>query len=320
MRWLLVFSISVAATASAHDADVIYALVEQHGDVPNQLVERLTMTDATLRLLAPVDVDGDGAVTQSELDAKAGALRVGVWDDMPLTSSEGRCAFVEAAARLRDGFVELTARFDCPNGELRQDFRVLRVLPANYRVVVGSQVDGERAARGIAQGSFSTIPMPRPKVPGTWDNAAFQRGFDDGLTRGFGLSSLALIGALTFSLASWRRGLVATALLLVGAAIATFVEAPWWGGLALAVIAATVSLFKPSAGFAAPLGAGLGLGVGGALAFDVGVVAGSSLLWLPASLAFTAVAVMVARRGGAKRGAWIFVVIALGATIVARLG
>lgn len=318
MRWVLVVAISVASIARAHDADVIYALVEQHGDAPNALVERLTMTAATLTLLAPVDLDGDGAVSQGELEQRQGALRVGVWDDIPLTAGGVRCTFLDATARVRDGFVELAARFDCPPGELRQEFRLLRVLPANYRVVLGSQTDGERAARGIAQGSFFTIPVPRPAAPGAWDQAGFLRAFDDGLARAFSLEALACVAALMFSLAAWRAGLLASALLIVGVIAGSFFSWPWW--LCSAVALSSV-VIRPHAGFALSLGFALGAREGGMpLANALGLGAGTLVPVVPAAIAFVAIGVMLGRRAGWKRPArWGPVVVALLGVIAARL-
>lgn len=304
MRWVFLVAISLASVARAHDADVIYALVEQHTAAPTLLLERLTLTPASLLLLAPVDVDGDTDVTQQELDARAGAIRAGVWDDMPLSAGGQRCRFVSGAARVREGFVELLAEFDCPAGELRQDFRVLRVLPANYRVVLGSQVDGERAARGTAQGSFTTLPVPRPLPPGAWDGAAFSRGFDAGLARGFRLDGLAALAAVLLAIAAWRRGLLAAGLLLTGLMAASFLSVDALVCTVVAVFAAAVAVVWPRGALvaAAVLGAALGArDGGGGVSTSVGLAVGSVVLLGPAAVALSAVSVMVARRPPARR-------------------
>lgn len=299
MRWVLFVAISLASVARAHDADVIYALVEQHGEAPNLLVETLTMTASSLGLLAPLDVDGDGALSQSELDARAGALRVGVWDDMPLSAAGTRCTFLEGKARVREGFVELAARFDCPRGDLRQEFRVLRVLPPNYRVVLGSQLDGERAAQGVAQGSFMTIPVPRPLPPGAWNSAAFWRAFDAGLSRGFALDGLACVAALLFALGAWRPGLWGSSLLVVGVVAGSFTSLPSLPCTVLAVIVAGAAAVSKKS--LPVLGLVLGLALGardGGIAGPsaLGLALGTVVLLAPASLAFTSLGVMLARR------------------------
>ncbi|MFZ5439145.1 MAG: HupE/UreJ family protein, partial [Myxococcota bacterium] len=194
MRWLPIVVLLVAGVASAHDADVVYVLAKQG---PGRLVETVTLTGASLALLVPIDADGDALLTQADLDAKQKALRIGVWDEMPLSAGGRRCAVLETRAWLREGFVELEGTFDCGEGELRQDFRFLRVLPANYRVVLGSQLEGEAAGRGFAQGSMTSVTVPRPPPPGAWDGSQFRAGFDGGVRRGLSLlGGLMLLGVL----------------------------------------------------------------------------------------------------------------------------
>jgi hypothetical protein len=124
----------VSLTAHAHDADVIF--VELAGGQGGAYAERVTMTAATLGQLAPVDADGDGQLTQADLDARRDALRVGVWDQAKLVP----CTRTNETAELKPGYVELTAQFQCGAGELSQEFRWLQVLPSNYRVQMGNQV------------------------------------------------------------------------------------------------------------------------------------------------------------------------------------
>jgi hypothetical protein len=112
--------------------------------------ERVTMTAATLGQLAPVDADGDGQLTQSDLDARKDALRLGVWDQAKLTP----CTRSNETAELKPGYVELTAQFQCTEGELSQEFRWLMVLPSNYRVQLGNQV---------ADSTMRTLHMARPE-------------------------------------------------------------------------------------------------------------------------------------------------------------
>lgn len=320
MRWLLLACICVASEASAHDADVIYAFVVQEDGHPELLTEHLTMTDATLRLLAPVDVDGDGAVSQAELDAKAAAIRAGVWDDAPLTGNDKPCSTSWTTADLRSGFVELRAHFLCSGGELRQDFRFLRVLPANYRVVLGSQSEGERAARGVAQGSLSAIRIPPPPSKLDWRPDAFLRGLDGGLSRGFALEALALVACLMFSLGSWRRGLQGAGLVLLGLFVAAWVELFPSAAVVLALAGAFIAALRPSPALGLLVGCGIGAQGGGeGWAKSLGVFSGSALVLVPAALALLAVGVIVARRPGLEPARWVLFGVALVAAALVRL-
>lgn len=154
--------------ALAHDADVIFVHAEVRAAGPDALEvdERFTLTAATLGLLAPVDADGDGVLTQEDLDARADALRAGVLEDAPLASSAGPCVLGQHRAVLQPTHVEVRAAWRCPLGELGQDFRLLRVLPPNYQVALGRQ--GEpRAGRPAAQGQRTSLPLwsPAPAAP-----------------------------------------------------------------------------------------------------------------------------------------------------------
>jgi len=146
--WLpAVLLVLIAGAADAHDADVIFVeLAKGPGDT---FAERMTMTAATLGLLAPVDADGDGELTQKDLDARRDAVRVGVWDQALLTP----CTRANETATLEPGYVALTAQFTCGPGELTQDFRWLMVLPSNYRVVMGQQQ---------ADATLRTLHVARP--------------------------------------------------------------------------------------------------------------------------------------------------------------
>jgi hypothetical protein len=139
----------VSVTAHAHDADVIF--VELAAGQGGAYAERVTMTAATLGQLAPVDADGDGQLTQADLDARKDALRLGVWEQAKLTP----CTRSNETARLEPGYVELTAQFQCAEGELSQEFRWLMVLPSNYRVQMGNQV---------ADSAMRTLHMARPEM------------------------------------------------------------------------------------------------------------------------------------------------------------
>lgn len=299
MRWALLAAISFAGAARAHDADVIFALVEQRDGA---LLETVTMTSSSLGLLAPVDADGDGALSQEDLDARAAALRAGVWEDIPLSAGAARCTLGPTTARVREGFVELQARFTCPDGELRQDFRVLRVLPANYRVVLGSQLDGERGARGVAQGTFTTLSIPRPAPPGAWDGAAFLRAFNEGLALALTPASLLCLAALCLALAHWRRGLAGLCALWAGLLLVSFVSVPSWAQLALGVagLVAFAALKEPHFALAVALGLAVGR-AGYSLPSSLGVAAGAAVVWLLAGPALLAIGVVLGRRAKLRR-------------------
>jgi hypothetical protein len=132
-----------ASAARAHDADIIYAQVRRAQADGPEVRALLTMTASTLGLLLPADADGDGTVSQADLDARRAALEVGLWDALPLTAGGAACQRQEHAARVRETYVELTATFICPPGPLRQTFTVLSVLPSNYKVVLGTYGGGE---------------------------------------------------------------------------------------------------------------------------------------------------------------------------------
>ena len=143
-----------AGAAHAHDADIIYTQVRRTEPGSPEVRARLTLTASTLSLLLPADADGDGAVSQADLDARRPALEVGIWEALPLTAGGQPCTRQAHAARLVESYVELTATFQCPPGALRQTYTVLSVLPANYRVVLGTYGGSGRPAlrgRGAAE-------------------------------------------------------------------------------------------------------------------------------------------------------------------------
>lgn len=314
MRWLLPPLVLLGLAAHAHDADVIFAQLAS-GPAPGVLEESVTLTAATLGLLAPVDADGDGALSQADLDARAKALRAGVWDEAPLQAGGQPCALGETFAELREGYVLLRASFRCGEGELRQDFRILRVLPPNYRVVLGSQLDGEARGQRFAQGSLTAIEVPRPAPPGRWDGSGFERGFHEGLTRGTSALGLAALFALLLAVGAWRRGLAAAGLALGGLCLGSFGalgEVPAISLMLLLVIA-LAAIAEPPLPLAVGIGLALGLlGGGGAWPHALGLAAGSSLVWVAASPVFMAFGVMLRRRVRWGRLArWVTVVVAV---------
>ena len=323
MRWFIPVVLLSGFQARAHDADVIYVLLK-HGSKPGNLAETVTLTAATLGFLAPLDADADGALSQGDLDAKARALRAGFWDDAPLTAGGKGCEVLEARALLREGFVELQAEFLCPDGELRQDFKILRVLPANFRVVLGSQLDPEAEGRAFAQGSLTSVTVPRPPLPGNWDDAGFRRAFDRGVQRGLGAEVLAALLGLLVCIGAWRRGLIASGLVIVGVVIGSCPSVDLWPPtLGLLVVVVGVAAFQsPPLIVPALLGVAIGLREGGGGWSSVlGVLLGTGLVLMVASPIALALGVMLQRRPRARRIArWIPPVVALAAVAMrARL-
>lgn len=304
----------VASAARAHDADIIYATLK-HADGPGVLEELLTLTAPTLAMLAPLDADGDGALSQADLDAKTKALEAGVWDDLPLTAGGLACERLETRALLRDGFIELDAKFRCGEGALHQDFRILRVLPTNYRVVLGSQLDGEGGARGFAQGSLTAINLPRPPAPGAWDAGQFSSGFDEGARRVLSLDGLGALAGVLLAIGAWRRGLLALGLVAVSVVASSFVAGQWLGPtavLALVAFGAAASKETPLV-LGALVGLALGArGGGGAWPLSLGLGLGSLVAVVPLGVCALAVGVMLRRRPGVLRVArWAPVVCVL---------
>ncbi|MDP1824533.1 MAG: hypothetical protein Q8L48_14860 [Archangium sp.] len=331
MRWLIPVVLLSGLQARAHDADVIYALVK-HGGQPGVLVESVTLTPATLAFLAPLDADGDGALSQADLDAKHKALEVGFWDEVPLVAAGKRCGLLEAKASLREGFVELVGQFNCGEGELRQDFRILRVLPTNYRVVLGSQLDGEApstslgvtGARSFAQGSLTTIAVPRPPAPGAWDAAGFRRELAQGVTRGLSIEVLAALFGVLLAIGAWRRGLIGAALILLGAALGSWASLDWWPPtiLMLLVLGGAAAFKSPPLIVPALLGLAIGTREGGGpWPACLGLGAGTAVVLLFASPIALAVGVMLQRRPRALRVVrWVPLLVGVGAVVVhARL-
>jgi hypothetical protein len=164
-RWVAPLALLlVAGSAGAHDADILYAQLWRPEAGGPEVRERLTLTADTLGLLIPADADGDGALSQADLDARTQALAVGIWDALPLTAGGQPCARTGASAVVRTSFVELGATFSCPAGELRQRFSVLSLLPSNYRVVLGSFVQGEQGQR-FADAHQPTLVVSEPGHP-----------------------------------------------------------------------------------------------------------------------------------------------------------
>ena len=160
-RLALLAPLLLAGSAGAHDADILYAQVWRPDAAGAEVRERLTLTADSLARLIPADADGDGALTQADLNARERALAVGVWDAMPLDAGGQPCTRLATEARVRETYVELGATFSCAPGALRQRFLLLSVLPPSYRVVLGSAVQGERGQR-FADATSPTLLIHAP--------------------------------------------------------------------------------------------------------------------------------------------------------------
>ncbi|MFO0596324.1 MAG: hypothetical protein U0228_13495 [Myxococcaceae bacterium] len=286
-----------AGPAWAHDADIVYAQLTA-GKTPGELFETLTLTPATLQLLAPLDADGDGLLTQGDLDRKAAALAAGVWDEMPLTAAGQPCVRAEARAVLHEGFIELTAQLRCGPGELRQDFRFLRVLPPNYRVVLGTQLDGDRAGKRFAQGSMTSLTLPQPADPSAFDFDRVRAGFDDGVRRGMSLLALAACLAIFLGLKDWKRGAMA-----LGLAVAALVAGGQVEGGSLAPVLVSALLIigcavtqPPPWPLIAVLALALGAWSGGGRSAGLGLALGTVSVWVVVAPMALAVGRMLSRR------------------------
>lgn len=304
-RLALACSLVVVAAlpARAHDADVVYS----HLGVTTQghaLVETMTLTADTLRLLAPIDVDGDQLVTQDELTARAKAIELGVWGDVPLTAGGVACTLSAPAAFMRQGFVELNAEWTCGDGELRQDFKILRVLPPNFRVVLGTQLDGEQSGKRFAQGSLSSLVIPRPPPPGAWDRVAFSAGVDAGLRRVGETWWWAAVLALLLVVKGWRWGALCLAALSVGVFGGSWLALGVWPPAIALTVAVFMGPWRGDVPPVLPLLGGLALGAeagGGSWSLVLGLTAGSVALSLPLGVAALAAGQMLQRRAGTWR-------------------
>lgn len=213
----VLLTLVAAAVGWAHDADVITVELQERGA---GLVEHLRMSPQTLLLLAPVDLDADGLPAQAEIDQRRAAILVGLWDEAPISVHLESCQRSAESARLGSGVVELTAHFACPPGPRRQDFRILRVLPANYRIVVTAE--GDPLSSAFAQGDHASVELPRAPAaiggPGGADRL-------DGPARGL-TGALAAVSALVVLGAGWMSA-----------------RRPGWRGPALWTLAALAALW-----------------------------------------------------------------------------
>jgi hypothetical protein len=302
-RCLIALVLVAGLSAQAHDADVVAVLVSE--PVPGRVTEVVTLTGGTLSLLAPVDVDGDRALSQADLDAAGAALAAGVWADMPLTAAGTACARGGERAQLNEGSVTLQAAFSCGPGELRQDFRWLRVLPANYRVAVRR---GEGRDLTFLQGAATSTTIARDPLPPDWVDAAM-RGFDAGVLRVIVLDVLAALIVLGFAASSWRFGLQTLAVTVVGVVASSLVASPpLLATLAIALLSVVLAGLAGRDRWWWGLLLGLAIGArdgGGAPTFAMGVGLGSAMIVVPCGITGIAVGQILGRSPRAQAvGRW----------------
>lgn len=323
MRRLALLVLLGASVARAHDADVIYVSLQPGPEAEGWWVVA-TLTPATLGLLAPIDADGDQALSQADLDVRGRALELGFWDEVPLTAGGVPCARLGGGAGLREGFVELRALVRCGPGELRQDFKILRVLPPNYRVVLGSQLDGEAQGRGFAQGSLTTIPIPRPIPPGRWNPERFREAFEAGARKARSAELLAGLFGVLLVVGAWRRGAGFAALALLGVGLGSVVDVGFWPPtvLVLLVTAGAALSPRPPAVLALLVGVGAGArGGGGSWSEVLGLAVGTGLVFVVAAPLALGLGALLGRwPRGLRLARWAPLGVALGAVgLAARL-
>lgn len=194
-------------TARAHDADVVFIKLERDAQDPERVLARVTLTAQTLALLAPVDGDEDGRLSEAELGAALPAVRAGVWEQMPLRAPSGPCTRGNERAGLRDTYVELFADYRCGDGALTQTFRILEVLPRDYQVILGAFGDGGLRNQGFARGHQQTLTVLGVEGPSA---AGTARGLLGWVALGvehifMGIDHLAFVLAVILLGGSWRR-------------------------------------------------------------------------------------------------------------------
>lgn len=121
------------ALAAAHPADLIAVRLTPVSEAQGALDAQVRLTPDTLHLLVP---GLSRPLTDAGLAEAAPALAAGLWDDMPLSAAGTLCAREPRQASVLPLYVELTARYVCPEGELSQRFRLLSVLPDGHHVAV----------------------------------------------------------------------------------------------------------------------------------------------------------------------------------------
>jgi hypothetical protein len=209
---------------------------------------------------------------------------------MPLSAAGLPCTRSGEAAFAREGLVELQARFRCVAGDLRQDFRFLRVLPANYRVTVSSRFEAGRGTV-FAQGSLTSVSIARPALPREWSVPALRRGLGEGLSLFFTLGILAGLAALGFAFKSWTRALQALPLIGAGVVLGAFLPLPGPAPVVLGLTAIALAWWRSEVPLAAcgVFGVVLGLHAGGQVAAEAlgaaGGLAGPGLLGVLAAAA-----------------------------------
>jgi hydrogenase/urease accessory protein HupE len=195
-----------SARAAAHDADIIYLRVEK-GAAVGEVVERATLSAGTLAQLVP---GAEEAFHRRQLELIHAQIESQIWSQMPLWSGSVLCERGSTSALEGEGYVELSARFECPEGELKQTFKLLAALPIGYRVITRAEVRGERVQRFADQITQTILLSDRGALGERLAQVRGLKGwFKLGVAHIFGgLDHLAFLVALLIVGGGWKRILV----------------------------------------------------------------------------------------------------------------
>jgi hydrogenase/urease accessory protein HupE len=195
-----------ARPASAHQADIIYVHLQKW--VAGDWEERAILSNLALAQLVP---EAAAALERGQQESAGELIDAQIWSQMPLSSGAVRCDRGPTWWMETEGYIELSARFRCPEGELKQSFQFLELLPQEYRVIVGTELGGNRIQR-FADKSAPTVVLSdravsgearRPEVRG------LQGWFQLGVAHIFGgLDHLAFLLALLIVGGGWKRMLL----------------------------------------------------------------------------------------------------------------
>lgn len=201
---IALFLLVLAPAANAHPPDLIAVRARAHGETVEQVIR---LNAQTLLRLAPLGVDAH-AVEDGTLQSGLAVIEAGVWDDMPLHSGERRCSRGPSSASVVDGLVELRASFNCAEGDLRQDFRLLAVLPEGHHVTLSLE-----SGKGAPLQRFAHRDTPSIVLTGAASSPESARDFGGWVLLGIqhileGFDHLAFLAALLLLGGGVRRILV----------------------------------------------------------------------------------------------------------------
>lgn len=162
LRWLALAAVAAPGAAAAHDLDLLRLDVTADG---GRVEAVLDVPVAALGLLADVDLDRDGILTEPELERRAGAVFAATFGAAPLSAGGTPCALEPAGVRPSGVRVIVGARGRCKAGDLRVVLGFLHALPAGHRVVVRARVDGTESET-VGSPSAATVVLGRAERRG----------------------------------------------------------------------------------------------------------------------------------------------------------